>query len=366
MRVTAAVLNAYDTPFSIEELELSSPEAGEVLVKIVASGICHTDGLAQHADLPFPTPGVLGHEGAGFVEEIGPGVTGFEIGDAVIIGWPWCGECEHCSVGQPRYCDQLGPLLVSGQREDGSTALKRGSESIHSHFFGQSSFSNFAITRASSLVKVPKNIDIAKLGPLACGISTGAGAVFNVLKPALGASLVVWGTGAVGLAAIMAAKNTGASTIIGVDLHESRLELAKKYGATHVINARTEDVVTQIRDICGGSADFSIECTGNIGVVEQAIDCVGMMGTACLIGGAPAGAKFTVDHLGALWGKRIIGILGGEGTSKNLITGLLELNALGRFPYDELIQEFPLEQVNEALAASYSGEVLKPVIRMPH
>lgn len=366
MRVTAAVLNAYDTPFVIEELELSGPQQGEVLVKIIASGICHTDGLAQHADLPFPTPGVLGHEGAGYVEEVGAGVTGFEKGDAVIIGWPWCGECEHCLNGQPRYCDQLGPLLVAGSRGDGSTSLKRGDEEIHSHFFGQSSFSTYVVAKASSLVKAPAGTDIAKLGPLACGISTGAGAVFNALKPELGSSIVVWGTGAVGLAAIMAAKNTGASTIIGVDLHDSRLKLATKYGATHVINAGSGDTVEKIREICGGPADYSIECTGNLKVVRQAIDSVGMMGTACLIGGAPAGAEFTVDHLSTLWGKRIIGILGGESTSKKLITGLLELNAQGRFPYDELIQEFTLDQVNEALAASYSGEVLKPVIRMPH
>lgn len=366
MRVTAAVLNGYDTPFVIEDLELSAPGHGEVLIKIIASGICHTDGLAQHADLPFPTPGVLGHEGSGYIEELGAGVTGFDKGDAVIIGWPWCGECEHCLIGQPRYCDQLGPLLVAGSRADGTTSLKRGEESIHSHFFGQSSFSTYVVAKASSLVKAPAGVDIAKLGPLACGISTGAGAVFNALKPELGSSIVVWGTGAVGLAAIMAAKNTGASIIIGVDLHDSRLALATKYGATHVINAASGDVVQQVREICAGPANYSIECTGNIGVVRQAIDSVGMMGTACLIGGAPAGAEFSVDHLSTLWGKKIIGILGGESTSKKLITGLLALNAQGRFPYDELIKEFPLDQVNEALAASYSGEVLKPVIRMPH
>lgn len=365
MLVTAAVLNAYDTPFLVEELELSEPQQGEVLVRIVASGVCHTDGLAQHADLPFPTPGVLGHEGAGVVEGLGAGVSGFSIGDAVVIGWPWCGDCEHCLAGQPRYCDQLGPLLVAGARDDGTTSLSRDGSPVHSHFFGQSSFSTYVVAQASSLVKVPAGIDVGKLGPLACGISTGAGAIFNALKPGLGSSIVVFGTGAVGLSAIMAAKNSGATTIIGVDLHQSRLELALKYGASHVINAASADTVAEIRAICGGSADFSLECTGNIQVVRDAIDSVGMLGTACLIGGAPAGAEVAIDHLSTLWGKRIIGILGGESTSKKLILGLLELNAQGRFPFDELIREFPLSQVNEALAASYSGEVLKPVIRMP-
>lgn len=366
MRVTAAVLNDYDTPFVIEELDLDDPRPGEVLVKVTAAGICHTDGLAQHADLPFPTPGVLGHEGAGVVEAVGAGVTSVSPGDPVVIGWPWCGECEHCRTGQPRYCDQLGPLLAGGGRADGSTALSRGGQPIHSHFFGQSSFATYAITSASSLVKAPESVDVDKLGPLACGISTGAGAVLNALRPGLGSSVVIYGTGAVGLAAIMAAVNTGATTIIGVDLHESRLELARKYGATHTINARDDDPVIAVKDICGGPADFSIECTGVISVVRQAVDSVGMLGTTCLIGGAPAAASFEIDHLTTLWGKRIIGILGGESTSNRLIGGLLGLHAQGRFPYQGLLREFPLDQVNEALAASYAGEVLKPVLRMPH
>lgn len=366
MRVTAAVLENYDASFHVEELELEEPRVGEVLVKIIAAGICHTDGLAQHGDLPFPTPGVLGHEGAGIVERVGEGVTSVAPGDAVVIGWPWCGECEHCITGNPRYCDQLGPLLAGGGRADGSTSLSRDGKKIHSHFFGQSSFSTYAIASESSLVKAPAGISVEKLGPLACGISTGAGAVFNALKPGLGSTLVVYGTGAVGLSAIMAAKNTGASKIIGVDLHDARLALAKKYGATHVINATEANPIEEIMKICGRPADFALECTGNIKVVRQAIDSVGMLGTVCLIGGAPAGAEFSADHLTTLWGKRIIGMLGGESTSKKLISGLLELHAQGRFPYDELLVEFPLEQINEALAASYSGEVLKPVLRMPH
>lgn len=365
MRITAAVLQEYNSPFVLQDVDLGEPHPGEVLVKIVATGICHTDGLAQSADLPFPTPGVLGHEGAGVVVDVGAGVTGLQAGDAVVIGWPWCGECEHCLAGQPRYCDQLGPLLAGGGRLDGSTALGRDGMPLHSHFFGQSSFATHAICSATSLVKAPDGVAVAKLGPLACGIGTGAGAVFNALRPGPGSSLVVYGTGAVGLAAIMAARNTGATTIIGVDLHEGRLRTAQHFGVTHVINARTDDPVAAVRDILGRSADFALECTGNPQVVRQAIDSVGMLGTACLIGGAPAGATFEADHLTTLWGKRIVGMLGGESTSTKLIGGLLQLHAQGRFPYDELIQEFPFEQINEALAASYAGDVLKPVLRMP-
>lgn len=365
MKVTAAVVNAYDTPFEIHELELDEPQVGEVQIRIVASGICHTDGLAQHADLPFPMPGVLGHEGSGVVEKLGAGVEGIDVGDHVIIGWPFCGECEHCQIGQPRYCSSLGPLLAGGTRADGTTSLSRGDEKIHSHFFGQSSFSTRVNAAATSLVVVDKSLPLEKLGPLACGISTGAGAIFNALKPELGSTIVIFGTGAVGLAAIMAAKNTGASRIIGVDVVDSRLRLAEKFGATDTINASKVNPVEHIEKLLGAKADYSLECSGIISVVRQAIDSVGMLGTACLIGGAPAGAEFTADHISTLWGKRIIGILGGENTSKQLIKGLLALHAQGRFPFDELIQEFELGQVNEALDASYSGEVLKPVLRMP-
>ena len=365
MRISAAVLDDYDTPFRIQQVDLGDPAPGEVLVRIVAAGICHTDGLAQHADLPFPMPGVLGHEGAGVVEALGAGVTDVEVGDHVVLGWPWCGHCEHCLTGSPRYCDQLGPLLAGGSRPDGSTALHRDGASVHSHFFGQSSFATYAIAAQTSLVTVPAHLPLETLGPLACGISTGAGAVLNALRPPLGSSIAVYGTGAVGLAAIMAAQNTGATRIIGIDLHDSRLALAGELGATHVVNAGGTDPVEAIKDLCGGPADFAIDCTGNVAVVRQVIDSVGMLGTACLIGGAPAGATFEADHLTTLWGKRIIGTLGGEGTSRRLITSLLELQAQGRFPYERLIVEFPFDQINEALAASYSGEVLKPVLRMP-
>lgn len=365
MRVTAAVIDSYNTPFQIESLELDEPREGEVQVRIVASGICHTDGLAQQADLPFPMPGVLGHEGSGVVEKLGVGVRNIQIGDHVIIGWPFCGECKHCEIGQPRYCAKLGALLAGGGRPDGTKSLSRNGEEIHSHFFGQSSFSTHVNSVASSLVVVDKKLPLHKLGPLACGISTGAGAVFNALRPGLGSTMVVYGTGAVGLAAIMAAKNTGAARIIGVDIVRSRLDLALKYGATDVINSAEIDPVAEIERLLEGKADYSLECSGIISVVRQAIDSVGMLGTCCLIGGTPAGAEFTADHISTLWGKRIIGILGGETTSNQLIKGLLALHEQGRFPFDELIQEFELGQINEALEASYSGAVLKPVLRMP-
>jgi aryl-alcohol dehydrogenase len=208
---------------------------------------------------------------------------------------------------------------------------------------------------------------VSLLGPLACGISTGAGAVLNALRPHAGSSVVVYGSGAVGLSAIMAARLTGATHIIAVDRLASRLALAAELGATETVDvsAAGTDPVAAVREICGGPADFAMDCAGNVTVLRQAADSVGMRGTVALIGGAPAGASFSLDHMSTLWGKRVVGILGGEGRSDSLINTLITLNAQGRFPYDRLIRKFPLDQVNEALEASHHGDVIKPVLEMP-
>lgn len=366
MRAVAAIFEELDQPFRVDEVEVDEPRAGEVLVRIVATGVCHTDALAQHGDLPFPAPGVLGHEGAGIVEAVGDGVTSVSAGDKVVIGWPWCGVCRNCLDGQPRYCLQLGPLVTRGGRVDGSTTLhRRDGSALHSHFFGQSSFATYAITDGNAVVVVPDDAPVELLGPLACGIGTGAGAVLNALQPPTGSSLVVYGAGAVGLAAVMAARSTGATRIVAVDVHEHRLQLATELGATEVVNAAKTNPVEAVHEICDGPADFSIDCTGNVDVLRQAADSVGMRGTVGVVGGAPANATFTLDHLTTLWGKRVVGILGGEGRSQTLIRALIDLNRQGRFPFDRLVTEFPLDQVNDAFEASHSGDVIKPVLRMP-
>ena len=368
MRANAAVFEKLFSPLSVGEVEIGEPGPGEVLVKIVASGVCHTDALARDGDMPFPAPGVLGHEGAGVVAAVGDGVTSVSPGDQVVIGWPWCGTCRNCLDGQPRYCLQLGPLVIGGSRADGSTSLRRPDGSpLHSHFFGQSSFASYSICAASALVPVAADADVSVLGPLACGISTGAGAVLNALRPHAGSSVVVYGAGAVGLSAIMAARLTAATHIIAVDKLASRLSLAAELGATETVNVSEggADPVAAVREICGGPADFAMDCAGNLSVLRQAADSVGMRGTVALIGGAPAGAEFSFDHLTTLWGKRVVGILGGEGRSATLIGTLIALSRQGRFPYDRLIQKFPLDEVNEALEASRHGDVIKPVLVMP-
>lgn len=366
MKITAAVVEKLHGPFEIHELELDEPGPGEVLVRIAGTGFCHTDGIARHGDLPFPLPGVLGHEGAGTVVAVGDGVSGVREGQDVVIGWPSCGLCRNCLDGEPRYCLRLAEQIVGGHRLDGPPALRGASgQSVASHFFGQSSFGTYSLTTANSLVPIPDGLPVAMMGPLACGLATGAGAVFHTVAPQPGTSIVVYGVGTVGLAAIMAARNTPATRIIAVDRHVSRLELATRLGATDVIDASVDDPVSAVTEICGGPADHALECTGVVSVVRQAIDSVGMRGTCVLIGGAPAGAELTADHLSTLWGKSIVGILGGGGRSQRLIGTLMELHAAGRFPFDELVEYFPLDRIEDAAEASYSGAVVKPILTMP-
>lgn len=369
MEVTAAVLDDVDASFRVQDLDLDEPGPGEAVVRIVATGICHTDEVTRRGDLPMPYPAVLGHEGAGEVIAIGEGVTQVQVGDHVVIGWPSCGTCRNCRDREPRYCARLGEALCGGARllgpRAGTSALHaRDGGRVHSHFFGQSSFATHSLVWAEALVVVPESAPLELLGPLACGISTGAGAVFNTLRPGAGSSLVVYGVGAVGLAAVVAARLTPATVIIAVDRHDSRLRLATELGATHTINASDADAVAEVHRICDGPADFALECTGVIAVVRQAADSVGMLGTCVLIGGAPAGAEFSLDHLTTLWGKRIVGTLGGSGRSDTLIPTLVELHAQGRFPFERLVKFYELDQIEQALEDALSGTVLKPVLRI--
>ena len=369
MKIRALVVEEKDAQFVEQDVELEGPGRGEVLVRIVAAGVCHTDAITRSGDLPMPFPAVLGHEGAGIVEQVGAGVTQVAAGDKVILGWPFCGECRNCLDGQPRYCLRTGEALVSGRRFrgelSGQSAYSRNGTAINGHFFGQSSFATHSIALADALVKAPDDVPIELLGPLACGLATGAGAVLNEARPRLGDSILVAGVGAVGLAAIMAARNSGVTKIIAADLHDSRLEIARDLGATHVINSGTADLVEEVARITGSTVDYAFDCTGVISVIETIADTVGMLGTLVLIGGAPADARFSLDHVRTLWGKRVIGVLGGGGRSGQLVAALVELYQQGRFPFDRLVRYYELGEIEQALADAHSGEVVKPILRTP-
>src|SRR5690606_35136468 len=259
----------------------------------------------------------------------------------------------NCLDGQPRYCLRTGEALVSGRRfkgeRAGTTAYSRGGQPINGHFFGQSSFATHSITTADALVKVPGDTPVELLGPLACGLGTGAGAVLNEAQPRLGDPILIVGVGAVGLAAVMAARNSGVTRIIVADLHDSRLELAQEFGATHAINSGSTDLVEGVRKVTGSTVDFAFDCTGAIPVIEQLAETVGMLGTLVLVGGAPANARFSLDHLSTLWGKRVIGVLGGGGRSGQLIPALVDLYKQGRFPFDRLVRYYEMGEIEQAL-----------------
>lgn len=364
--IRAAVVREKGGPFEIETLTLEEPRRDEVLVKIVATGMCHTDMVARDKVYDVPHPIVLGHEGSGIVESVGTDVLKVAPGDPVVLSYMSCGQCKPCYLGKPFHCVNAYPLCFGGARLDGSTATQDADGKIvHDHFFGQSSFGTYALANERNVVKVPKAAPLELLGPLGCGIQTGAGAVINGLKVSPGSSFVAFGAGAVGLSAVMAARIAGATTIIAADVVPSRLETAKELGATHVINSKEEDPVAAIKEITGGGADFTLEATGIPSVLRQAIDSLGALGTCGIVGAAPLGAETTFDINDVMLpGKSIIGIIEGNSIIEEFIPQLVELHRQGRFPFDKLVKFYDLDQINQAAEDSEKGGTIKPIIRL--
>ena len=364
--IRAAVVRNTGGPFEIETLMLEGPRRDEVLVRVVAAGMCHTDMVARDQVYDVPHPIVLGHEGAGIVESVGEDVRKVAPGDPVVLSYPWCGRCEPCHLGKPYHCVNAYPLCFGGARLDGSTATRDADgQPVHDHFFGQSSFGTYALAYERNVVKVPEDAPLELLGPLGCGIQTGAGAVMNALKVGSGASFVAFGAGAVGLSAVMAARVVGATTIIAADVVPSRLEMAKELGATHVINSREQDPVEAVKDITGGGADYSLEATGIPAVLRQAIDALGPLGTCGIVGAAPLGAEASFDINDVMLpGKSILGIIEGSSIIDIFIPQLVELHRQGRFPFDKLVKLYDFEQINQAAEDSEKGGTIKPIIRL--
>ncbi|MET8215977.1 NAD(P)-dependent alcohol dehydrogenase [Streptomyces hirsutus] len=364
MNVTAAVVRGKSMPFAVEELELDDLRPGEVRVRMVATGVCHTDAIVRDQVYPTPLPAVLGHEGAGVVEAVGSAVTSVAPGDHVVLSAASCGVCAQCLSGKPMYCENAYDQCFGGRRPDGTTALSSNGEAVSSHFFGQSSFATYANVVERSVVKVPRDAPLEKLGPLGCGLQTGAGAVLNELRPEAGTSLVVFGAGAVGSAAVMAAKVAGCTTVVAVDLHDSRLELARRIGATHTINSGSTDVVSELKKITGGKGvDFVVDTTAVPGLLTQALDALAIRGTIVLVGAAAAGTTvpFEIGE-SLLKGWTFKTVIEGSSVPQVFIPHLVELWQQGRFPFDELVSTYELEAINEAFADSADGTTIKPVV----
>jgi aryl-alcohol dehydrogenase len=367
MKIEAAVTRAKSAPMSLETIELESPRTDEILVKLVATGICHTDIAMRDQAYPVPQPIVLGHEGAGIVAAVGSAVRKVKLGDRVVMTFNSCGRCVSCKDHAPTYCYEFFGYNFAGGRPDGSSPLSKDGKSIHGNFFGQSSFASHALCHERNVVKVPDDVPLEFLGPLACGIQTGAGGIINSLKVGMGQTLAVFGVGSVGLSAVMAARLVGAATIIAVDLNESRLKLAKELGATHVINAGAASAVEEIRGLTGGAGvDFTFESTGIIPVLRQAIDALAPRGTCGFVGASPAGSEIAVNVTDIMTGgRKIQGIVEGDSNPDLFIPRMIEFYKQGRFPFDKLISFYPFAEINTAIHDSENGKAVKPVVRFP-
>lgn len=366
--ITAAVARAKGEPFSIEKARIRAPREDEVLVRVVATGLCHTDLIARDQYYPVPLPAVLGHEGAGIVEAVGPGVKDLQVGDHVVLTYGACGRCRPCNNGEGAYCTHFFALNFGGSDQAGNTAIQDpDGRPLQDHFFAQSSFANYALARESNTVKVLKAAPLELLGPLGCGIQTGAGAVINALRVRPGSSFASLGAGAVGLSAVMAARLAGATTIIAVDVVPTRLALAMELGATHTVNSREVDMVEAIRQISDGGVDYAVDSTGRAEVLSQGIEALGSRGIMGVVGAPPLGTKaqFDINSL-LLGGRSIRGIVEGDSVPQTFIPQLVELYMQGRFPFDKLVKFYPLDEINQAAEDSLKGITLKPVLRLPH
>jgi aryl-alcohol dehydrogenase len=364
MNVKAAVVEKQGDPLRIRELVLDEPRPNEVQVRMVATGVCHTDAVVRDGWIPTAMPIVLGHEGAGIVEKVGSGVSHLQPGDHVVLSVNSCGTCRSCLAGHPAYCLEIYVHNFAGGRPDGTSAFSTADGSrVSSHFFGQSSFAEVVNASVRSVVKIPEDFPLELAGPLGCGIQTGAGAVLNVLRPGPGGSFVVFGSGAVGLSALLGAVADRAGTIIAVDINDARLQLATELGATHVINGAKEDAVARIQEITGGGVQTALDTTGNARVFRQMIDALAVAGHAGALGASAAGSEGVIDLPTALSrGIRITWIVEGDAVPQLFIPELIALHRAGHFPFDRLIRTYDFDQIDSAFADSESGEVLKPVV----
>jgi len=362
MKIEAAVLRD-GASIAIESLTLDDPRPGEILVRLVATGVCHTD--IKMADMAgrVPRPIVLGHEGAGVVERIGDGVRAVAPGDHVVMSYDYCGECTCCRRGRPAYCHSAHAFNFAGARADGSSPLARGNERIHGAFFGQSSFATYALCSEQNVVKVERDLPLEILGPLGCGVQTGAGTVFNVFKLEPGSTFAVFGVGTVGLSAVMAARIAASSRIIAVDVVESRLAMARELGATDVIDAKREDAQAKITALTGVGVDAALDTTGSSAIIRMAMQSLAPLGTCgVLASSADPDPSFSVLHL-MFGGRRLQGIVEGDTVPQLFIPKLIDLYRRGLFPFDRLIRFYPFAQIGEAIADSRAGTAIKPVLR---
>lgn len=359
MQISAAVIRQPGT-FEIMAAELDDPRADEVRVRIVATGMCHTDLSVLDGDILWPLPAILGHEGAGVIDAVGESVTKVAVGDRVVLSFGSCGRCPRCTEGKVAYCDAFVPLNFYGRRLDGSHTHTVDGAPASAPFFYQSSFATYALASERNVIKAPDDLPLSVLAPLGCGIQTGAGAILNRLKPPPGSSLVIFGMGAVGLSALIAGVIAGCAPIVAVDLLDHRLALARDLGATAIARGDDPALLEGLRDVSGGGFDFAVEATGAPKVMAAATSALRKTGAAVLLG-VPAAAEISFGA-DIMRGITIHSSIEGDSDPEVMIPLLIDLYRSGRFPYDRLIETFPFAAINDAVARSRDGSTVKPVL----
>ncbi|MEA2169766.1 MAG: aryl-alcohol dehydrogenase [Solirubrobacteraceae bacterium] len=360
MKATAAVLHDLGSSVSLDEIELDELQDNEVLVKIVGAGICRTDIESMHGHIPLPLPTVLGHEGSGIVEAVGTDVENVAPGDHVALSFGHCRECDQCTNGTPAYCELFAPLNYFGSRMDGSSTIN---DDVAGVYFSQSSWSTYAIATAANTVKVDKDADLEMLGPLGCGLQTGAGAVINVLKPNAGESIAVFGTGGVGLAGIMAAAALGCDPIIAVDTSNERLALAKELGATVTINPQeTKDIVWDIMGASAPGLHHALDTTGLGATIQTALASSRVPSQTVTVGFRDTENMIEIDQFLIMNGRRLQGVIEGDADPQEFIPKLIQMQKDGKFPYEKLVKKYRFDEINEAIADFEAGRVIKPIL----
>ncbi|MFH1775111.1 MAG: Zn-dependent alcohol dehydrogenase [Chloroflexota bacterium] len=363
MKMKAAVLYQPKSPLVVEEVELDGPREGELLVRMAAASLCHTDLGAIDADFPVPVPIVLGHEGAGVVEQVGAGVAKTKPGDHVLLTAAGsCGRCRYCVMGRHTLCEVFRPLRFGGTLLGGQRRLHRDGQAIN-HFFMISSFAEYAVVPGEMAIRVREDAPLDVVCFLGCGGVTGIGSVVNTAGVGMGDSVAVFGCGGVGMNALMGARLVGAGKIIAVDILENKLSLARELGATHVINAARGDVTGDIRRITGGGADCVIVTVRSAEVLVAAFNALRPGGTCVPIAGIPRDTPVTLGSVSFMDERRMMGCSMGSVKAYLDIPGYIDLYKDGRLPLDKLItRRYPLGDINEAFASLEGGEVIKSVI----
>ena len=365
MKAKAAIFWEVGKKLDIQEVDVEKPHAGEVLVKLSAAGVCHSDYHVMTGHLVGPSPSILGHEGAGIVADVGPGVTAVKPGDHIIIMWRLsCGICEYCSDGRPALCPVGTQIRSTGKLLDGTTRFKYKGQEIK-HFAGASTFSEYTVIPEGSALKIPQEFPLEIAALLGCGVITGVGAAFNCAKVKPGSTSVVVGAGGIGLNIIQGAAIAGSSKVIAIDVNPRKLEYAMNFGATHVIDASKKNAVEEVKAITNGAGvNYAFEAVGSPETIRQAYDCLAKRGMCVAVGVAPMTKEVAVPIMSLVFEEKVLtGSLYGSARIRQDTSMLMELYKAKKLKLDELLtRKYPFSQINEAYENLIKGEVARSIL----